>query len=152
MQLPTILLLLAATSLGAAVPTAVLDSPVEVNITAPLMKRDSLSCDVPWPRLTEPRVRDIANKLSGDPVTFSASTGEQSQVLYCVGGTGVVWSVDAQDPPYTVVFASADVANIIYNAFYNCYGHYPSGGDTTYNDAYQYWGQGWNLLVRGSQC
>jgi hypothetical protein len=104
---------------------------------------------------TEARVGDILAKIAKDSL-FLGTPGKQGQVIACVGGTGVILNMDAStvpnSPGYNVPFNSAEFGKDIRDTFSDCYGREPNrkAGNKSYIRAFQYFGNGFNLLVRGA--
>lgn len=154
-------ILLGAASLAVAAPL----TDAEQN-TAQLNKRisDSSNCGLDmYQTATEARVANIIDDFTSTchdgsqeckTTTFTAAAGQQGKVIACIGNTGVFLSVD-KDPAgthFNVPFSAGDLGTQLLNTYSDCYGAPPSSkaGDRGFIRAFQYWGQGYNLLVTGN--
>lgn len=162
-------ILLGAATLATAAP--IQDSEANNSpTTAPLNKRfkPEHNCGLDmYTKVTEARVANIIGDFTNDDCTTSVSgfcktttltalPGQQGKVVNCVGHTGVFLSVDPpkdkDDDLYNIPFTAGDIGKQIAETYSDCFGRDPNhnAGDGRYDQAFQFWGHGYNLLVAGN--
>jgi hypothetical protein len=136
-------------TLAVAAPSSFARNPVPASLT----KRD-VACAINQPRLTEARVADIVNELTGENKDFTVKSGTQNFLISCKGGTGVFLNVDPHDPAIDQTFESFNIGSEVKSGFSDCYFHDPNSGagDKSFQAAYQFFGSGYNYVIHGSAC
>jgi hypothetical protein len=115
---------------------------------ADISKRD-LSCAVTTsPRFTEARLANIIDEYWSKVWSISVDAGTTS-TIGCIGGTGVFFSNMGTSAQLCDSKILSDELDSLYST---CYGHTPQSGagDQSLVDAFQYFGDGYNWIVKGS--
>ncbi|KAF1954850.1 hypothetical protein CC80DRAFT_493600 [Byssothecium circinans] len=71
-------------------------------------------------------------------------------MIWCGGQVGVYFCVDKTDDGRNIPFNPTDLGKDLDRTYRDCYGGPPSHRERDVARAFQYWGQGYNLLVQGS--
>lgn len=151
--------LLSAANLAAAAPVSNAEpgtSPATTFLGKRIAPSSNCGLDM-YPTATQRPIMHGIFYLNGDtsdgdplPPSIIWGTPGQCNLISCSGQTGFFLCVDSTSDGRPVPFQPSTLGHQIDSTYHDCYGGPPADDDTPIR-AFQFWGQGYNLLVQGNQ-